>query len=166
VTPTPAPPEFVALLLQARRPLRSFALRMTGGNATAAEDLVSTGAEKALRYWSSFRPGTNFTAWVFRIVRNEFLTRNRNAWRSVEMGEGQAEAVPAPDNPFVRIELNDVMARIARLPPDMREALMLVAEGEEYEDAAALLGVPVGTVKSRVCRARKTLRHWLGETRT
>jgi len=136
--------------------LRRFATKLTF-DATAAEDLVQDTMERALRARDSFQMGTNMRGWLAFILRNQFYSDRRRAWRSVQMAEGQAEAVMAADNPFHGLDLEDTLKALSILPPEQSEALLLIAEGEDYDTAAQELGCEVGTVKSRVSRARDAL---------
>ena len=116
---------------------------------------------RAISALGSFTPGTNLTAWLFTILRNCFLNgvrrqrRERN-WRSdgeEDAWEGSADAA----QPHV-LALHRLWDDLQRLPPPMRECLVLVAvEGLSYEAAAEVLGIPVGTVRSRLSRARQAL---------
>lgn len=145
-------------LVKALPVLRTFAMALCA-NATHADDLVQ---ETMVRAWANrdrFIPGTNFAAWTFTILRNQFYTGVRKGWREVEDAEGtHAETLTAaPDQEHV-VALGSVMDLIAGLPGPQREALLLVgAEGYTYEEAAVRLGCQVGTVKSRVSRARNSL---------
>jgi RNA polymerase sigma-70 factor (ECF subfamily) len=98
-------------------------------------------------------------AWLFTIVRNEFYSHARRAWRETHYDAGQSEAVPAaPDEQQWSMELGDMARALRKLPDNQREALILVAAGGvSYEDAAKISGVAIGTVKSRVARARVAL---------
>ncbi|WP_083469120.1 sigma-70 family RNA polymerase sigma factor [Methylobacterium variabile] len=138
--------------------LRTFALSLTV-NAAQADDLVQ---ETVLKAWANqhrFTPGTNLVAWLCTILRNQFYTECRRRRREVEDADGAAAgemiALPAQEH---GIDLQKVWQAMAALPPTQREALMLVgAQGLTYEAAAALIGCQVGTVKSRVSRARAFL---------
>lgn len=146
--------ELVALIPH----MRAFA-RGLCGDATLADDLAQDALLRAWRRQETFQPGTNLRAWVFMIVRNEFFSLKRRSWRSVPLDPGVAEqsliCAPAADDVLA---LDDVRRALARLPDYQREALLLVGAGElSYQEAADLTGVHVGTVKSRVCRARHAL---------
>jgi len=145
--------------------LRAFAMSLTY-NLDQAEDLVQ---ETILRAWEkrdSFQPGTNLTAWLFTILRNHFHTTYRKRRREVEDGDGiyAARLKSAPEQ-LHRLELQDLRSALQQLPPEQREAVLLVAaEGVSYEDAATICGVAVGTIKSRVNRARTRLAELMGYT--
>jgi RNA polymerase sigma-70 factor (ECF subfamily) len=133
-------------------------------NMEQAEDLVQ---ETVLRAWdkrSTFQPGTNLGAWLFTILRNQFFSDHRKHKWEVEDGDGSHAAgqIALPDQ-FDRLEVQDMSAALARLPRDQREAVLLVGvDGMSYEEAAKITGVAVGTVKSRVNRARNRLAELLG----
>jgi RNA polymerase sigma-70 factor (ECF subfamily) len=138
--------------------LRAFAISLCG-NVDRADDLVQ---ETLLRAWanlSSFQPGTNMAAWLFTILRNLFRSEYRKRRREVEDADGSyAETLTTLPDQNSRLEINEFRAAIRLLPPDQRESLLLVgAPGFSYEEAAHICGCPVGTVKSRVNRARSRL---------
>jgi RNA polymerase sigma-70 factor (ECF subfamily) len=132
-----------------------------------AEDLVQEALTKAWQSRRSFSPGSNLKAWLFTILRHEFYSHQRRAWRQTPLDPGVAERIPAPsDQQEWTVELSYAASAMRRLPEIQREALILIgAGGFSYEDAAVLLRSPIGTVKSRVARARKSLREKL-ESRT
>jgi RNA polymerase sigma-70 factor, ECF subfamily len=142
-------------LLEVIPNLRAFAISLTH-NVDRADDLVQ---DTILRAWNkrdSFQPGTNLPAWAFTIMRNGFYTEHRKRRLEVEDPDGTCAATltTTPDQ-MSHLEMQDVQAALKGLRPDQRKALLLVAvEGLSYEDAAAVCGVAVGTVKSRVNRAR------------
>ncbi|QGY03233.1 sigma-70 family RNA polymerase sigma factor [Methylobacterium mesophilicum SR1.6/6] len=138
--------------------LRTFAVSLCG-NEARADDLVQ---ETLVRAWANrtrFTPGSNFIAWTFTILRNQFYSEIRKAKREVEDGDGaHAATLQALPNQEHTVTLGSVMNLIGTLPAAQRQALLLVgAEGFTYEEAAARLGCQVGTVKSRVSRARNLL---------
>ncbi|MGY2052026.1 sigma-70 family RNA polymerase sigma factor [Methylobacterium sp. JK268] len=156
---------FHAGLLKALPSLRAFAISMAGRTAEA-DDLVQ---ETVLRGWQNrdrFTPGTNLDAWLFTIMRNHFYSLRRKRSREVEDDEGQYAATlavaPRQDH---GVSLVEVQEALGRLPPDMRETLVLVGVQElTYEQVATMMGVAVGTIKSRVNRARTRLAGLLGYT--
>jgi RNA polymerase sigma-70 factor (ECF subfamily) len=140
--------------------MRAFA-RSLCRDATHADDLAQDALAKAWASRASYTMGTNLKAWTFMILRNQFYSEKRRSWRSQPLDQEVAErtliAVTSADG---RIELDDLRRAMLLLPTDQREALILVgAGGLAYEEAAATMGVAVGTVKSRVSRARKQLTH-------
>lgn len=150
--------EFQRGLLDALPGLRTFALSLTV-NSTLADDLVQ---ETLLKAWANrhrFQPGTKLMAWLCTIMRNHFYTEWRKRKREVEDVDGVFSAhLTAPPAQEDSGELRAVWGRMAKLPPAQREALVLVAlQGMTYEAAADLIGTQVGTVKSRVSRARAAL---------
>ncbi|UHC20001.1 sigma-70 family RNA polymerase sigma factor (plasmid) [Methylobacterium currus] len=155
--------EFRDDLVKALPALRTFALSLTG-DVTRADDLVQETFARAWAKWHHFTPGTNFTAWLFTILRNQFYTEVRKRKREVEDAECvQAGKLLSPADQEDASTLKVVWERISGLPVAQRQALLLVgAEGRTYEEAAALIGCQVGTVKSRVSRARALLAERLG----
>jgi len=162
---TPAPrtekaenPDFKTELLGLVPFLRAFARSLTG-NPEAADDLAQETLVKAWQSRSSFIPGTNLKAWLFTILRNQFYSDRRRAWRQAPWDQEAAERIPGgADDQIYSAELSDTVRALRHLSDEQREALILVgAGGFSYEDAAAICKCAVGTVKSRVARARKTL---------
>lgn len=128
-----------------------------------AEDLVQETYAKALRGFSSFEPGTNFRAWIYRILRNSFLTSRSGlkAKASVELVEETLP--PGKDTPesilLQRADWELVQRGLAQLPVAHREVLLLCdVEEMSYQEIAATIGIPIGTVMSRLSRARRALR--------
>lgn len=146
--------------------LRGFALSLTA-NAAKADDLVQETLLKAWVNQHRFMPGTNLMAWLITIARNVYYTEHRRRKREVEDADGAAAGqlieLPAQEH---GIELQMVWKAMTVLPAVQREALMLVgAQGMTYEAAADLLGCRIGTVKSRVNRARAYLADTLAHDR-
>jgi RNA polymerase sigma-70 factor (ECF subfamily) len=138
--------------------LRTFAISLTRAT-DQAEDLVQETVLRAISKQQQFEPGTSLQAWLFTILRNQFLSDHRKAVREVEDVDGSyaATMISIPDQED-RIMIQDLAAALGKLPQGQREAIMLVgAEGLSYEEAALALGCAVGTVKSRVNRARHSL---------
>ena len=130
-----------------------------------AEDLVQETYVKALRGFSSFQPGTNFRAWMYRILRNTFLTSRSGlkAQMSIDEEPERFERLAVETTPesllFARRDLERLRATIESLPLPFREVLLLVdVEEMSYRDVAETLSIPIGTVTSRVMRARKKVR--------
>jgi RNA polymerase sigma-70 factor (ECF subfamily) len=148
--------------------LYNFAHWLTHDQAEA-EDLVQETYVKALRGFSGFQLGTNFRAWMFRILRNSFLTSRTGLKATVELDEDTAENVPstAPTAERVLIEQVDrdsVREALAQISVPFREILLLCdVEEMSYEEIAQVLAIPAGTVMSRLHRARKALRSRLLE---
>ena len=138
--------------------MRAFA-RSLCGNPADADDLAQDAVAKAWKSRDSFQPGTNLKAWTFMILRNQFYSDKRRSWRSQPLDQEVAErTLVAHTNADDALELDDVRQALAMLPDTQREALIMVgAGGFSYEEAAEVMGVAVGTVKSRVSRARADL---------
>ena len=142
--------------------LRGFA-RSLSGNRDRADDLVQETLAKAIANRDKYRPGTNLHAWLVTILRNQYYSEGRRRWREVSDAEGvhAARLTEAPEHDS-RMEMREFLGALQALPPDQREALILVgASGLSYEEAAEVLGTRIGTVKSRVSRARARLERLL-----
>ena len=138
--------------------MRAFAMSLTR-NSALADDMVQDALIKAWSNIDSFKPGTNMRAWLFTILRNTFYSHYRKRRREVEDVDGVHSATLAtkPDHDG-RLQMRDFDAAFGQLNEEQREALTLVgAEGFSYEEAAETCGVAVGTIKSRVNRARARL---------
>jgi RNA polymerase sigma-70 factor (ECF subfamily) len=138
--------------------LRAFA-RTLCGDAAAADDLAQDAVLKAWDARSSFQMGTNMKAWTFMILRNQFYSEKRRSWRQSQLDQEAAErTLVAADDPEAPVALDEMRLAMGMLPSEQREALILVgAGGFAYEEAAEICGCAVGTVKSRVSRARRAL---------
>ena len=143
--------------------LRAFAISLCG-NVDRADDLVQETLLRALANIDSFQPGTNMSAWLFTILRNHFRTEYRKRRREVEDADGgYAERLTAREEQTAHIEFGELREALLKLSPDQREALILVgASGFSYEEAAKICNCAVGTIKSRVNRARLRLAETLG----
>jgi RNA polymerase sigma-70 factor (ECF subfamily) len=146
--------ELVALIPH----LRAFA-RTLCGDPSAADDLAQDAMLKAWDARASFEMGTNMKAWTFMILRNQFYSDKRRSWRQSQLDQDAAErTLVAPDNPEAPVALDELRMALRSLPDEQREALVLVgAGGFAYEEAAEICNCAVGTVKSRVSRARRAL---------
>jgi RNA polymerase sigma-70 factor (ECF subfamily) len=138
--------------------LRAFAISLSG-NSDRADDLVQETLLRALAHIDSFQPGSNMPAWLFTILRNLFRSDYRKRRREVEDADGSyAKTLKSQPGQHAHLEFEEFRAALDKLPQDQREALILVgASGFSYEDAAAICGCAVGTIKSRVNRARSKL---------
>jgi RNA polymerase sigma-70 factor (ECF subfamily) len=138
--------------------LRAFSISMCGRSARA-EDLVQETLVKAWAHLDSFEPGTNMNAWLYRILRNEFYSAFRKGRHEVADEEGrQAARLATRPTQEGHLQFREFREAMDKLAPDHREALLLVgAAGHSYDEAAALCGCAVGTMKSRVNRARSRL---------
>jgi RNA polymerase sigma-70 factor (ECF subfamily) len=138
--------------------LRAFAISLCG-NVDRADDLVQEALLRALANIHSFQPGTNMSAWLFTILRNHFRSEYRKRRREVEDADGHyAESLTSHPEQHGQLELSEFRTALNHLPDEQREALILVgASGFSYEEAADICGCAIGTVKSRVNRARTRL---------
>ncbi len=137
--------------------LRRFARSLAGD---AADDIVQSALERALRRWDSRRDDDALQAWLFAIVYRQFATEHRRArrWQRVLELFGAEPVEPSPSPERIH-EGQAMLAAFARLSPDQRALLLLVSvEGFSYREAADMLGLPIGTVMSRLSRAREKLR--------
>lgn len=140
--------------------LRAFARSLTR-DPVRADDLVQQSCEKALRNLAGFTPGTRLDSWMFRIMRNAWID-DRRAPRHLEMADNiddkQIMSEDGTTRILARLELQSVIRAMAAMDQDQREVLMLIGvDGMRYRDAAEALELPIGTVMSRLSRARKTL---------
>ncbi len=160
--------DFEKLALPLLDPLYNFA-RWLSGDADEARDLVQETFVKALKGFGSFQQGSNFRAWIFRILRNTFLTsrtglERRNTAQQDE--SGLDEAVVDQETPEVtllrRADTELVRKAIAQLAPAFQEVLLLAdVEEMKYQEVADTLSIPIGTVMSRLARARKQIREYI-----
>lgn len=175
---SPQTPTFEDLALPLLSSLYNVAAWLTR-NPADAEDLVQETFLKGLRGFPSFEPGTNFKAWIFRILRNSYLTSRSGlaATRSVALEDELEESddsgprlVPeatidrqTPELNLMRLSDQAALhAAMEQLPPHLLEALLLCeVEEMKYKEIAAVLDVPIGTVMSRIARARKNIRETL-----
>jgi RNA polymerase sigma-70 factor, ECF subfamily len=160
---------FEALAVPLLAPLYNFAHWLTG-NREEAEDLVQETFVKAMRGFTSFSAGTNFRAWIYRILRNTFLTSRTGLKTIVSLDDEEnpiAEPIAGDDPEFLllaKADQDQVHQALEKLPVQQRE-IILFSDVEEmtYKEIAELMGVPIGTVMSRLSRARAALRHILCE---
>ncbi len=136
--------------------LRAYA-RFLHRDASRADDLVQETVLRALAASAQFQPGTSPKAWLFTIQRNTFLQRTRAARREDAAMQRAADATPEPMASHAA-EIADLSAMLWTLQPNLREALLLVGAQElSHEEAAVICGVPPGTMRARVSRARAQL---------
>ena len=155
--------------------LFSTALRLTG-NRQDSEDLVQDTYLKAYQYYHSFEPGTNFRAWIFRILMNNFINNYHKKTRtppSVEFSKveyaitddlsvEEAESILKNSTQFRSMFDDEIVAAIEEMPEDYRIAVLLCdIEGFSYKEIADILDIPIGTVMSRISRGRKILQKFL-----
>ena len=137
--------------------LRVYALSLTR-NGDRADELVQQTAVKALAGRASFRPGSNFGGWIFRIQRNEFISELRRNRPTVELESPAARSVFEPPRQQEGLIFRELISAFGKLTRGGREALLQAQiEGCSHEQIAARGGISVGTVKSRISRARSTL---------
>jgi RNA polymerase sigma-70 factor, ECF subfamily len=151
-------PSVLDVMLAAIPSLRAFAISLSG-SADRADDLVQETVMRAMANIDSFTPGTNMLAWLFTIMRNRCRSEYHKRRREVEDPDGSYLAsLKLPPEQFCRLEFKELVEALAKLPHLQREALLLVAaSGFSYEEAAAICRIAVGTIKSRVFRARERL---------
>jgi len=138
--------------------LRAFAASLSG-SMQLADDLVQDTLLKAWSNAEKFEPGTSLRAWLFTILRNTYYSLYRKRGREVQDSEGTyAERMATHGNQESHLDLADFRKALAKLPEEQREVLIMVgATGLSYEEAAEICGVAIGTIKSRVNRARTKL---------
>jgi len=138
--------------------LRAFAISLSG-KVDRADDLVQETLTRAIANISSFQPGTNMSAWLTTILRNLFRSEYRKQRCEVQDTDGRhLGSLIVPPKQHSRLEFEEFREALARLPADQREALLLVVACRfSYEETAAICETPVGTIKSRVNRARTHL---------
>jgi len=155
--------DFARLLEEQIPRLRRYARALTR-DVTRADDLVQSCLVRAVAKQHLWEPGTDLRAWLFTILHNQHVNDVRRSVRegtTVELEE--APQLTVPSNVIPALELRDLETAIGKLPPEQRQAMLLVGlEGMAYEEAAAVLQVPVGTVRSRLSRGRDQLRRLMG----
>ena len=141
--------------------LRRFALSLTR-NEDQADDLVQDSVERAIAKSEYFEPGTNLRSWMFTLCRRVFLNqirKQKTRGAVVDLDDAPQSSVAAAPTQYTSVECNEVIQGFDRLPMRDKVVLSLVAvEGLKYEEAAEVLDVPVGTVRSRLSRARARLK--------
>jgi len=159
----PTADEFRDHLVAAIPGLRAFAMSLAA-RPDQADDLVQETLMKAWKYKQSFAAGTNFRAWLYTILRNEFYSQLRKRRREVEDADGKYSSnLATPGEQESHLDMADMRIALAKLPDDQREAIILVgALGFSYQEVAEICGAAIGTVKSRVSRARAKLATLLG----
>lgn len=158
-------PRFKRELLAALPNLRAFAVSLVGRH-DRADDLVQDTIMKAWAKQDSFEIGTNIKAWLIKILLNSFYSQMRKNGREVQDSDGiLTERLSVHPSQHGALDLQDFRIALNTLPSDQREAIILVgASGFSYEEAAEICGCAVGTIKSRVSRARQRLQEILGVT--
>ena len=185
-----APPDATRIAAEARDRIRfeeeALALsdqvyrvaRHLAGSREEADDLVQETYTRAFRSWRSYQPGTNLRAWLLRILTNLNIDRGRRAQRTPPMQGLEAndyflydrltesDGGPSDEERVVeRLSQDDIVAALASVPHDFRDVIVLVDIGDfSYQDAAQILGIPIGTVMSRLHRGRRILKRELADT--
>jgi len=156
--PTMLQPSVRDVMLAAIPRLRAFAMSLSG-KSDRADDLVQETLLRAMANINSFKPGTDMSAWLFTILRNLFRSEFRKRRREIEDADGNyLDSLKSPPEQHIRLEFKELFDALAKLPFVQSEALILVgASGFSYDEAAAICDIPVGTIKSRVNRARERL---------
>lgn len=156
--------EFHRLLEEQLPRLRRYARALTR-DMSQADDLVQDTLVRALAKQHLWQPGTNLRAWLFTLMHNQHVNtvrRNRREGMTVDV-EDVASVLVATTDPTGRRQLMELERGLKQLATEQREVIMLVGlEGLRYDEAAEILGVPIGTVRSRLSRGRDTLRKLLG----
>ena len=142
-----------------------------------AEDLVQETYSRAFRSWRSFQPGTNLRAWLLRILTNLNIDRGRRRQRAPQMQALEAndyflydtlasdDGATDEERVVERLSQDDIVSALSAVPHDFRDAIVLVDIGDfSYQDAAQILGIPIGTVMSRLHRGRRILKRGLAES--
>jgi RNA polymerase sigma factor (sigma-70 family) len=144
--------------------LRRYARALTR-DASSADDLVQDCLTRALGKAHLWREGTDLRAWLFTILHNQHVNRVRRTIREgISVNAEEVEwALVAASNQYARVELRELGLALDRLPEEQRQVVLLVGlEGLRYEAVAEIMGVPVGTVRSRLSRGREALRQMMG----
>jgi RNA polymerase sigma-70 factor, ECF subfamily len=151
-------PSIQDAMLAAVPRLRAFAMSLSG-KADRADDLVQETLLRAIANINSFEPGTNMSGWLFTILRNLFRSEYRKRRREVEDATGSyTDSLKSPPEQHGRLKFREIFGALAKLRVEEREAILLVgASGFSYQETAAICKTAVGTIKSRVNRARRKL---------
>ncbi len=159
-----APPLFRQQLLEAMPRLSRYARSLTYDDAEA-EDLTQLTLERALQRWTQFDPERELVVWLLSIAHNAFLDQRRRSARMVSTDPQDLQRVQDASGGTLGTDVGlrlDLLAALNRLSPEQREPLLLVCvEQFSYAETAEVMAIPLGTVMSRVCRARQALRHFL-----
>jgi RNA polymerase sigma-70 factor (ECF subfamily) len=145
--------------------LRRYARALHRGHISAADDLIQDTLLRAVAKEHLWQPGTNLRAWLFTLMHNQHVNDVRRSVRegvAVEIGDID-NIVASPSNTGASLLLRDLNRGLAKLSVEQRQVILLVGlEGMRYEEVAEVLGIPVGTVRSRLSRGRGLLRHFMG----
>ena len=156
---------FSHLIIEQIPGLRRYARALTGGQKENADDLVQDTLERAYLKWHLFRLGSDLRPWLFSIMHNVFI----NNWRVQVSQAGPAVTdtweSSAPASQLNHVQVNETLAAVGQLAPELREVLILVTvETFSYAETAKILDIPIGTVMSRLYRARSQLRILTGDS--
>jgi RNA polymerase sigma-70 factor (ECF subfamily) len=158
--------EFGTLIEQEIPRLRRYARALTR-DASSADDLVQDCLARALAKSDLWQPGTNLRAWLFTILHNQHVNKVRRGMRegiSIPVEDAEASLIAGPSQ-GQSLAIRDLQRGLAQLPDEQRTVILLIGlEGLRYEEAAQILDVPVGTVRSRLSRGRDALRMLMGMT--
>ena len=158
--------EFQQQLLGIRQQLYYFALSLTKDRDNAL-DLLQESMMRALTYRDKFRDNTNFKAWVYTIMKNTFINDHRRTKRtkavmdSVDRERDEVRRVQLPSSPDASVKMAEIQSSLDRLDKAFREPFTMHHEGYKYHEIADQLGIPIGTVKSRIFQARHRLMEML-----
>lgn len=158
--------EFNQQLIGLRQQLYYFALSLTKDRDNAL-DLLQESQLRAITFRDKFRDNTNFKAWVYTIMKNTFINGHRRNKRtrvimdSVERERDQVRRVQVPNNPEGRVKMAEIDRSLERLDPAFRTPFTMHHEGYKYHEIAEHMGIPIGTVKSRIHQARQRLQEML-----
>ena len=156
--------EFSTLLEQQIPRLRRYAFALHRSDRSRADDLVQDTLVRAIAKQHLWKPGTNLLGWLFTLMHNQHVNavrRSASEGKAVDLDDVSATLIATTD-PTTSLQLRELEHAIARLPNEQREVVLLIGlEGIRYDEAAAILGVPIGTVRSRLSRARESLRKLL-----
>ena len=147
--------------------LRRYAYVLIG-NRDGADDLVQSCLERAMQRADLFEPGTNLRAWMFTIQHNIYINEVRRKQNRCtrSLTDVDMERIPTPAAQYGRIELSEVEKAMGELADDQKSTILLVCvEGLSYAEAAKVMGVSVGTVRSRLCRGRRALSAKMGHSK-
>jgi RNA polymerase sigma-70 factor (ECF subfamily) len=160
--------DFRELLVEQIPSLRRYARSLTG-DKVSADDLVQDCMNRAWSRKGQWRPDSDLRAWLFTIMHSLYVNQLRRGrfqegWEDLDIREHRNPSLEGQERAMV---LRDLESGLNRLPPDQRELLMLVAiEEMSYQQVAGILDLPIGTVMSRLHRARESLRRWMGRERS
>jgi RNA polymerase sigma-70 factor (ECF subfamily) len=153
--------EFRHLLIETLPRMRGYAMMLTR-NAAAADDLLQETAFRAIRAEDQFMPGTNFKAWLYRILRNEYVSTVRRKKKITSIDDAPESFLAQRGAQEDTVLTQEVMKAVAGLPLGQREVLIMIcADGMSYDEAASAVGCSVGTIKSRLWRARAAVQQIL-----